>query len=94
MTERIDIGDNHQIKFVEYQGDAHTAANVYHLKPDGSPCEGFIPFDGGEWAKAFRENPIEVWQVQSFEPLTCSPSILCRVCGDHGFIRDGRWVTA
>ena len=22
------------------------------------------------------------------------PSILCRRCGDHGFITDGRWVVA
>ena len=33
------------------------------------------------------------WQVQSTEPLTLSPSIPCH-CGDHGFIRDGRWVAA
>jgi len=26
------------------------------------------------------------------EHLTVSPSLLCRTCGHHGFIRDGRWV--
>lgn len=35
-----------------------------------------------------------LWQVVSWEPLTLSPSILNRVCGWHGFIRDGKWVTA
>lgn len=34
-----------------------------------------------------------LWQVQSWEPLTISPSVLCS-CGDHGFIREGRWVPA
>lgn len=34
-----------------------------------------------------------LWQVQSFDPLTISPSLLCG-CGDHGFIRDGLWVPA
>ena len=33
------------------------------------------------------------WQVQSWDPLTISPSVLCD-CGDHGFIREGRWVPA
>lgn len=33
------------------------------------------------------------WQVQSMAPLTVSPSLLCQ-CGDHGFIRDGKWVPA
>lgn len=34
------------------------------------------------------------WDVESWEPLTLSPSLLCRNCGDHGFIREGRWVPA
>jgi hypothetical protein len=34
-----------------------------------------------------------VWQVQSWDPLTISPSIGCH-CGDHGFIQEGRWVAA
>jgi hypothetical protein len=49
-----------------------------------------------------------LWQVQTWEPLTISPSLLCKMprfgpdnkaipgteCGDHGFIRGGRWVRA
>lgn len=34
------------------------------------------------------------WRVESQDPLTLSPSILCRTCGNHGFIREGRWVPA
>lgn len=30
----------------------------------------------------------------SREPLHIEPSILCPVCGDHGFIREGKWVVA
>lgn len=32
------------------------------------------------------------WDVLSVEPLTLSPSLLCRVCGHHGFITNGKWV--
>lgn len=28
------------------------------------------------------------------EHLTVAPSVLCRRCGHHGFIRDGKWVAA
>lgn len=31
------------------------------------------------------------WQIESVDPLTLSPSLLCRACGHHGFIRNGRW---
>lgn len=32
--------------------------------------------------------------IGSFEGLTLVPSILCQHCGLHGFIRDGKWVSA
>lgn len=35
-----------------------------------------------------------VWQVVQEEPLTISPSLLCKRCGDHGFIQNGRWTPA
>lgn len=34
------------------------------------------------------------WTVESHDPLTLSPSILCKRCGHHGYIRNGQWVPA
>lgn len=34
------------------------------------------------------------WTVDSWEPLTLSPSIHRLECGCHGFIREGKWVAA
>lgn len=34
------------------------------------------------------------WHLVSGDPLTIEPSILCRTCGLHGWIRQGRWVPA
>lgn len=34
------------------------------------------------------------WTVESWDPLTLSPSIQMHPCGCHGFIREGRWVPA
>ncbi len=38
--------------------------------------------------------PPRGWAVESADPLTISPSILCGSCGTHGFWRAGRWVPA
>jgi hypothetical protein len=90
----IDIGEGHWIKFAHYKGEV-AAINDYHLKADGTLCAGFISFRGRTWSKQFESNPAhQAWDVVCDEPLTLSPSLLCRACGDHGFIRAGRWVRA
>lgn len=91
----IDIGEGHSIKFVSYKDDEKTAIQDHHLTKDGKPCKGFVPFEGGAWASEFKEvKNYQAWKVESLEPLTLSPSLLCTVCGDHGFIREGKWVKA
>lgn len=49
-------------------------------------CEAAITFDGDVQRRVHPNAP--KWVVESWEPLTVSPSLLC-ACGDHGFIRDG-----
>lgn len=93
MSNKIDIGHGHSIRFVEYKDDKCTAIDDYHLNKDGKECAGFIAFKDGAWAKEF-DNTITTWDVISLDPLTLSPSILCRACGDHGFITNGKWVPA
>lgn len=46
--------------------------------------EDYCPIDDGP----------KGWTLVSRDPLTISPSLLCRACGHHGFIRDGKWVPA
>ena len=95
MTEKaIDIGGGHKIEFVAYREDARAAINDYHSKPDGTECGGFVALRGGAWEQAFEQQGIPAWDVLSWEPLTLSPSLLCKACGSHGFIRNGKWVPA
>lgn len=89
----IDLGDDHELIFSSYQGEARVGASIKHKKPDGSTCEGWVAFAGRSWARGF-EPAIAVWTVEQDEPLTLSPSVLCRACGDHGFVRSGKWVRA
>lgn len=61
------------------------------IRADLIACEGAITFAGEVQA---RIDPGRTgWTVESWEPLTISPSLLCH-CGDHGFIQQGRWVVA
>ncbi len=75
-------------------------AIVSHLAPDGTDCMSSINFDLPMLREVFPND--NRWQVISWEPLTLAPSLLCRApldgfnghCGDHGFIREGKWVRA
>jgi hypothetical protein len=88
----VDIGSGHKISFAEYQGEV-AGITDWHRKPDGAWCCGWVAFKGSKWEKGFPQG-IAAWNVTQREPLTLSPSLLCRACGDHGFITNGRWIKA
>lgn len=59
---------------------------VVHRRPDdGKLCAGGVP-----WAEGVSPR----WTLVSEEPLHVEPSVLCLLCGDHGFIRGGTWHPA
>lgn len=69
----------------------HQAKQGWGTNGDGT-CASVIHFN---LAAFLEHNPADVggvWEVESWEPLTVSPSLLCCSCGDHGFIRSGQWV--
>lgn len=96
MTEAvIDLGDDHTIEFTSYKGDDRAGAIVTHKTPAGVLCESSIPFLGRAWANEFKSGLADhAWELVSDNPVTLSPSLACRACGDHGFIREGKWVRA
>ncbi|HET7110215.1 MAG TPA: DUF6527 family protein [Gemmatimonadales bacterium] len=83
-------------QYAHLEDEPWTGIVVGHFHGD-KRCEGAVLFDtpanrhGNDGSRA-------VWQVQSWDPLTLSPSILMSPekggCGLHGFIREGRWVPA
>jgi hypothetical protein len=65
----------------------------WHRNADGRWCVGYCLFavpEADAWAHAYVGDVGARWTV-SFDPLTMAPSIACRVCPSHGFIRQGRW---
>jgi hypothetical protein len=102
----IDIGHEHQVRFNCWKPDrelnpkfAHLpdvekwGLTVRHKTPVGGECLGGVTFDGEVQRQLTPE--AARWQVFSLEPETLhiEPSLLCH-CGDHGFIRGGRWEPA
>lgn len=53
----------------------------------GHWCGGYVGFHN-------RGDAAGKHELVSADPLTISPSVLCNHCQDHGFIREGKWVTA
>jgi hypothetical protein len=105
----IDLGDDHWLKFFQWAPDRglnpqwagrpdveRAGAIVAHHRPDGTGCLSSIHFDTPETQGLFHDD--SRWRVESWDPLTLSPSLLCNAdkggCGDHGFVRGGRWVRA
>ena len=91
----IDIGHGVTLSRIgHYKGCIQDGVAGYieeHRNQEGDPCYGSM-FACKECAPDGRP----VWETngEPIESLTLSPSILCRACGNHGWIRDGKWVPA
>ena len=83
MSGRIDLGHGVTAE-VRRIGETIHGVAYWH------PCAAGMS-EG--WADTKPTWP-DGWDLVSVEPLTLSPSLLCRGCGHHGFIREGRWVPA
>jgi hypothetical protein len=84
--EPLDLGGGHRFEFTENQAGEMAGGIHYHPRPDGSgECAGAVTFRGK------HNPPPPSWLVVSLEPLTLSPSLLCRSCGSHGYIKNGKW---
>jgi len=84
-----DLGHDVRIMFTTCSGsDVPTGLVESHPSPvDGSGCEGSVTFDVPEAEGISGPR----WTLVSLDPLHIEPSVLCRRCGWHGFIRNGRW---
>ncbi len=94
----VDIGHGHEISLVRH-GDGvlvglwlrHDCSKCPWHGKESETCTGtgtFIPLHP-------RTKSVEIWTVVKEEPLTIHPSIrYLAECGDHGFIRGGKWVPA
>lgn len=94
-VDAVSTGDGFAMTFTMYEGE-HAGIVEWHRKANGKWCRGWVPFRGSKWSMLFegRGSEYQCWDVSQRDPLTLSPSILCRACGNHGFIRNGKWEKA
>lgn len=87
----IDLGHDVRITLtVRQDGGGPVGFIETHPTPEGRGCSGQVVFDVPEAEGLGGPR----WQLLSLDPLHIEPSVLCRGCGHHGFVRDGRWVPA
>ena len=85
-----DIGHGVTIRFVNAPDDTESGLIEEHPsdgKTESGRCSGVVL-----WKHDDPNRP--TWTLESRDPLTLSPSIQCRTCGHHGYIREGRWIPA
>lgn len=94
--DEFDLGDGCSFTWLYASGGEQLIGLIeYHPKPEGAPgiyCGGYIAWvdTGGNTGRA--KHHLIAGSPGDEEHLTIHPSLLCRTCGHHGFIRDGRWV--
>lgn len=92
----LDLGGGHGVRwftfFHEPEPRERAGGTWWHppgpKAPDAVKAQGFCC--GAFWIKPYEKR--FVWTVEKKEPFTISPSLLCTLCGQHGYIREGRWV--
>lgn len=89
----MDLGHGVTLEFTSWHEYERAGYLQTHQRADtGEECWSGGMFDLPGIREHFPEGAL--WQVECWEPLTLSPSMLCRICGNHGFVREGRWVPA
>ncbi len=92
-THDVDLGDGHFIDWLYYEGSLCGGVIVHTTtKFESGWCSGAFLTDDRYYKACGRTGP--VWSlVGGQQQPTLSPSLLCH-CGDHGWVRDGKWVRA
>lgn len=87
--ERIDLGADHSLIAITWTDDERPSGWMVYHSDRRDPMK---ECGCGVWVA--RRVMSDLWTLVSWEPLTIAPSILCGQCGDHGYIRNGRWESA
>lgn len=89
----LDLGDGHWIDWSNYK-DERCGGIITHttVKNETGFCQGAFTIKGSKWDVEYPGRAH--WEFSGTpEVPTLAPSFLCH-CGDHGFVREGKWVRA
>lgn len=96
----LNLGHDHFLRWVaQGPNGPRVGAEIFHRPApgrrggygDGSLCLSIPLWDARSGYPADR-----LWELcgAADERLTISPSVLCDVCGDHGWVENGKWKVA
>ena len=80
------LDERHAIEFTTQQGETEPTGALFCHRDKRNLDEWCI--GGFQWRGTSGPN----WELVSLSPLHVEPSVHCLSCGEHGFIRDGKWV--
>lgn len=95
MSETIRIDDQRSLEPLSHNCPGSTSETPiaygfmfkHPRRDNGAACEGGVKTCG------LCAGP--AWSLEgASDALTLSPSIHCLACGEHGFVRDGKWIPA
>lgn len=92
-THDVDLGDGHYIDWSSYQGSICGGIITHRTdKTESGWCAGSFWIDD-RYNKACGTKHA-IWGFNgNLQTPELTPSFLCH-CGDHGFVRNGKWVRA
>lgn len=96
----LDLGGGRMLRFtVAHFGGPAIGAIEEHpdLRDPSKLCSGSLMFDTPESHALYdtgQYGRATFWTVEQEDPLTLSPSVLCTQCGNHGWVREGKWTNA
>jgi hypothetical protein len=86
------LDDDNAIRFVIQDNETTPYGASWFHRDKREP--NHVCVGGFQWRRPNATASGAIWTLESLEPLTIAPSLLCMTCGAHGFIRDGKWVPA
>jgi hypothetical protein len=99
-----DLGNGHSFVWLSSKTEQVVGLIEHHPKgPDARPgaqyCGGYIAWVNEPAVPGGQAAWVASHQLIAGGPgdegsLTVAPSLACRHCPSHGFIREGRWVSA
>lgn len=85
----LDLGQDVRVMLTYRHGKPVGLTNS-HATEEFGECGGSVTFDVPEAEGIAGPR----WTLHSLDPLHVEPSVLCRRCGHHGWIRNGQWESA
>jgi len=93
MENDLDFGNGFTGRWVGWYPDRELNPQ-YDGIPDEEHSLLLLTCPHGEGGVPVKSAVRDGWTLVTLEPLHLEPSILRTECGCHGFIREGKWVSA